>query len=148
MPRLVDCRRRLVLVLIFPAGGFRFLMIEPVYFLDVDRWFRQLEFHVLERVNDNLRHRQISEPLVVGRNHEPGRVVCRATRQSGFECLNVVVPIVSFSVVDCANLPLMRWIVEALLESSQLFVFGYRKNFRIVVSFSIESSLSQLLMKS
>jgi hypothetical protein len=58
--------RRFVLALFFRCRRFRFLMIEPAYFLHIGRWLRQLEFHVLESVNDNLRYYQISELLWLG----------------------------------------------------------------------------------
>ena len=42
--------------------------------LDVDRRRRQLHAQRLQGLYDDVRDRQISNPFVVRRNHEPGRV--------------------------------------------------------------------------
>ena len=48
-------------LLIVPEG----LMIEPANLLQIDRRFWQLEFHVFHRSGNNLRDREVPEPLVV-----------------------------------------------------------------------------------
>src|SRR5277367_4674403 len=46
----------------------------PFKFLHVDGWRREFHFHGFERPGDDVRHRQITKPLFVRWNHEPGGI--------------------------------------------------------------------------
>ena len=97
-------------------------MVKPANLGEVDGRLRGLEAHVLHGVGDDLRHREIAEPLLIGRDDVPGGVLLRAVRQRVLESLDVIVPAIALAVIGRADLPLPRGIVEALLEPRELLL--------------------------
>jgi hypothetical protein len=91
--------------------------------IEVDRRRGRFHAHVLHGGADDLRDREVAEPLVVRRDHVPRGALGRAFGQHVFVCRHVVVPEGPFLVVRIADLPLPRRVVEPLLEALELLVF-------------------------
>jgi hypothetical protein len=87
---------------------------------DVDVRRRQLQPHVVHRVRDDLRYREVAEPLVVCRNDVPGGVLRARQGHGVLVRVHVLRPQLAFGVVAFADLPIPRRVVEPLLEARQL----------------------------
>src|SRR3954451_5154929 len=72
--------------------------------------------HSLERLDDDAAHRPIAEPLAVGRDDVPRRVLGRGTGDGLLVGLRVVVPPGALREVPPLELPALRRIVEALAQ--------------------------------
>src|ERR1700722_11556973 len=74
-------------------------------------------------LDDDARNGQIAEPLVIGWNDEPGRMLGAAARKRVFIGGHVVFPVDPLLIIGLADLPLFARVVEALLEALQLLLF-------------------------
>ena len=83
---------------------------------------RQLELHVLHRLGDDLRSRQVAEPLVIRRDDVPRRMRGAGFRQGLFIRFDVFRPQLALRVVRLADLPVAGGIVEPLLEALELLL--------------------------
>ena len=84
---------------------------------NVHRRLRRLHVQLLEGLRDDLRYRQVAEPLVVRRNNKPWRVIRARLTQHLLEGGDVIVPVRAFLVVGLADLPLPGRVFEPLLEA-------------------------------
>ena len=91
---------------------------------DIDLRRRQLQSHVLHGVGDDLRHREIAEPFVVGRDDEPRRVLGARQRHGILVGRDVFRPQLALGIVALADLPVPRRIVEPLREARELLLAG------------------------
>src|SRR6266436_4961745 len=92
--------------------------------LEIDRGFGEFHFQSLEMLYEDLGNRKIAEPLVVGRNDEPGRSVGAAFPQGVLISLHVVIPELALQVVTFTDLPLLSRIVEPFFETNELLVLA------------------------
>src|SRR4051812_2923685 len=72
--------------------------------------------HRLERLDDDAAHRPVAEPLVVGRDDVPGRMLGRGAGDGLLVGLHVVVPPGALGQVPPLELPALGRIVEALAQ--------------------------------
>jgi hypothetical protein len=89
---------------------------------EIDPRRRQLESHVFHGLGDDLRNGQVAEPLVVGGNDVPGRVLAAGLAQRLFVGFDVVGPELALGVVAFADFPVARRVVEPLLEALELLL--------------------------
>src|SRR5579862_8413818 len=75
------------------------------FLCDVHMGWRQLQTHLVHRVGDNLRYREIAEPFVVGRDDVPRRTLRTCPRQSILIRLDIFWPKLAFGIVAFADLP-------------------------------------------
>src|ERR1051325_3883562 len=90
--------------------------LDPRY---VERRLGKLHVEGLEGLDENVRHREVAEPLFVRRHDEPRRLRRAAARQGLFVRRGVLVPKLSVREVAGRELPLLRGIVQPLLEPAK-----------------------------
>jgi Carotenoid biosynthesis protein len=83
-----------------------------------------LEIQVLERFDDDVRDGQIAEPFVIGRYHEPGRVLLAGLFQGVLIGLLVLIPELALPLIGCRTLPVLIRILVALVEPAFLLFFA------------------------
>ena len=95
-------------------------MIEPPNFLEVDSWLRHLEIHVIQGIGNDLRHREVAKPFVIGWNDEPRRVFRGTFRQCAFKRIDVFAPQAAPGIIAVADLPLRQQEKDRVLRSPLL----------------------------
>ena len=92
--------------------------------LDIHRRRRERHLQPFQVLHDDPGHGEVPEPLVVGRDNEPGGMLGAATGECILVSRRVVVPVGSLLVIGLADLPLLGRVVEPILEAFQLLPFG------------------------
>src|SRR5712692_6997374 len=88
---------------------------------------RVLRVHLLQRFDEDSRHRPVPVVLVVGRDHVPRRPSGRAACDGDAVCALVVVPVSTFVDVVHAELPLLVVILESVDQTFPLLLIGDMK---------------------
>src|SRR5216684_9178474 len=88
---------------------------------------RVLRVHLLQRLDEDSRHRPVPVVLVVCRDHVPRRPSDRAACDGNAVCALVVVPVSTFVDVVNAELPLLVGILESVDQTFPLLLIGDMK---------------------
>ena len=81
-----------------------------------------LQLQALQRVDDNLRDRDIAIPLHVGGNRKPGRVLRAGLREHVFIRIDVVIPELALLEVRVGELPMLLRVVQPRLQPTRLLL--------------------------
>src|SRR5712692_11988602 len=88
-------------------------MVAQADHLEIDRGLGNPQVHLLERIDENARYREIAEPLLVRRDDVPGGVLRRGRAYRVLERLDIGRPVFARGIVRHADLPIPMQIGRA-----------------------------------
>src|ERR1700691_3835195 len=99
-------------------------MVLPADVGQINSGFWELHFQRFQMLDDDAGYGKIPEPLVIGGDDEPRRLLCAAPRNRLVIGFDIFAPEAALLVVRLADLPMLRRVLEPLLEALQLLLLG------------------------
>src|SRR5690349_16140393 len=91
---------------------------------------RETQRHLLEFVDQELRHREVAEPFAICGHYVPGGVLGGTPCEHRLECLRVGGPLLTLLQIAGIEFPVLAPVREALLETQPLlFLADLQENF-------------------
>src|SRR6476660_3905463 len=84
----------------------------------------QLQFHLVERMEDAIRNHQIAEPFPISRHDVPRSAIGTGYRYHIFKCSHIFYPELPFFEVAGIPLPAFLRVLNSLLQPFLLFFLG------------------------
>ena len=95
-------------------------MVSETNRLKISRGFWNLEFHLIERIDENAGNGEIPKPFVIGWNNIPWRVRRGRLAYRIFEGRGISRPVFALGIIGIAYFPIPMRVLESFLEPGKL----------------------------